>query len=62
MEGSQIWKSVHSCYGNHVNNANHPDSESTLNRGPVITQIERYKTGVLKLVFGYKIWKIEIVS
>lgn len=33
MEGSQIWKSVHSCYGNHVNNANHPDSESTLNRG-----------------------------
>ena len=55
MEGSQIWKSVHSCYGNHVNNANHPDSESTLNRAPVITQIERYKTGVLKLVFGYKI-------
>ena len=40
---------------NHVNNANHPDSESTLNRAPVITQIERYKTGVLKLVFGYKI-------
>lgn len=55
MEGSQIWGERSQLLRNHVNNANHPDSESTLNRAPVITQIERYKTGVLKLVFGYKI-------